>query len=77
LGGVALIAERVNGFFHYFSLLAKKRFDLSNPNNYKTANSAAVGGSAIGDSPNTLAAVITIQALCLFGKGRHYRLKGY
>jgi hypothetical protein len=58
-------------------LLGKKRFALSNPTIYKTANSAATAGSAIDEILKTLAATITIQALCLIGKGRHYRLKGY
>jgi hypothetical protein len=48
-------------------LSAKKKFALSNPNIYKTANSAAAAGPAIGMIRTSPAAVIATQALCGIG----------
>jgi hypothetical protein len=40
--------------FHYFSWLVKKKFALSNPNIYKTANRAAAAGAVMGEFAKAL-----------------------
>jgi len=53
--------------FSLFQLVGQKKFALSNPNIYKTANRAAAAGAVMGELRQRLAVKRTL-ALCLAGK---------